>query len=177
MIGYKTAKIRTPAGLLYLTCLSVLLSTGCQPFHYESRLMKSAQAAEQTRFKMTAGELRLQLDDLVGVFSGTIEQAADRVIAESANEGIKRHALMWKINAIPAAYRSLFQADPAVALIDTWVYSMQMVAYFEHGPGKDDFGQWQPVALDASRKLETTFTGLAKKTRTDSNITPLQEKI
>jgi hypothetical protein len=177
MIGDKTARSMIRIGLLFFAWLSVLLLAGCQTIQYESRLMKSAPRAEQATYNMTADQLRLQLDDLAGVFTGSIEQAADRVIAESADRQVERHALLWKINAIPMAYRALFQTDPAVALIDTWAFSLQMVVYFEKGHGKDDFDQWHAIALDASRQLETALKEVARKTRTDENVQPLEEKI
>jgi hypothetical protein len=177
MMGDKTARSRISIGLLCFVWLSVLLLAGCQTIQYESRLMKSAPKAEQATYTMTAAQLRLQLDDLAGVFTGTIETAADQVISESESRRTRRHALLWKINAIPIAYQALFQADPAVALVDTWVYSIQMIAYFEHGPGKDDFGQWQPIALEAARRLEALVAALAAQTRTDGNIEPTRDKI
>lgn len=122
---------------------------------------KSQTAAVQARINMSVGELPKRLDDLAGFFSGTIEHAADRVIAETSEPQIERRALFWKINSIPVGYRALFQADPAVALIDTWAFSSQMVTYFENGDGKEDFGQFKPIALDASRRLETKITQLA----------------
>jgi hypothetical protein len=177
MIGDKTARNMIRIGFLCFVWLSVLLLTGCQTIQYESGLMKSAPKAEQATYNMTAAQLRLQLDDLAGVFTGSIEQAADRVIAESADRQVEQHALLWKINAIPMAYRALFQTDPAVALIDTWAFSLQMVVYFEKGQGKEDFDQWHAIALDASRQLETALKEVARKTRTDENVQPLEEKI
>jgi hypothetical protein len=134
--------------------LIVALATGCQTIQYESRLIKKNKA-EGVRYNKSATELRIYMDDLAGVFTGTIEQSADHIIAASPASEIKRHALLWKINGIPAAYRALFQPDPAIAIIDAWAFSMQMVDYFEHGSGKADFGQWHSIARDASRKVET----------------------
>jgi hypothetical protein len=172
----KALKVQTSAGLLMVILLSVSLTTGCQTIQYESRFMKKTQA-KGISYNVSAAELRLQLDDLAGVFSGSIEQAADQIIAEPADKEIKRHALLWKINAIPTAYRALFQPDPAVALIDTLAFSMQMVTYFERGPGKDDFGQWHLIALDASRRLEKKVMEHVERARTDKNIKPLQDEI
>jgi hypothetical protein len=176
-MGDKTAKDMIGIALLRFVWPAVLLLTGCQTIQYESRLMKSAPQAEQATYNMTAAQLRLQLDDLAGVFTGTIEQAADRVIAESADRQVERHALLWKINAIPMAYRALFQPDPAVALIDTWAFSLQMVVYFEKGHGRDDFDQWHAIALEASRQLETALKEAARRTRTDQNVQPIEAKI
>lgn len=176
MMDSMPSKIQANVSLLMLISLIVALTTGCQAVQYESRLMKKNKA-EGARYKKSAYELRLYLDDLAGVFIGTIEQAADRVIAESAANEIKRHALLWKINGIPTAYRALFQSDPAIAIVDTWAFSMQMVDYFERGPGKNDFEQWHPIALNSSRRLETRVKEMVASGLPDGNIGPLREKI
>jgi hypothetical protein len=129
--------------------LIAALTIGCQTVQFKSRLMEKNKS-EGTQYKKSAAELRIYLDELTGIFSGTIEQAADQIIAASPANEIKRHALLWKINGIPAAYGALFQPDPAIAIIDTWSFSMQMVDYFERGPGKADFGLWLP---DCQRSL------------------------
>jgi hypothetical protein len=152
-MGSMTINSQVSAGLIILVLLFFSLTTGCQTIRYESRFMKKKRA-EGVQYKLSAAELRVQLDDLAGAFAGTIEQAADQVIAASADNDVIRHALLWKINAIPMAYRALFQPDPAVAYTDIWAFSLQMVYYFEYGPGQEDLGQWHHIALDASRKLE-----------------------
>ncbi len=177
MIKFIAFKNMESAWLLFLIWLFCAISTGCQAINYESHWIKSQTAADQAQIRMSPGELRTRLDDLAAVYSGSIEQAADRVIAETSDPEIERHALLWKLNSIPAAYRALFQADPAVALIDTWAFSSQMADYFENGPGKDDFEQFSHIALDASRKLEATITQLVAQTRTDENIEPFRDKV
>jgi hypothetical protein len=133
--------------------------------------------SEGTQYKKSAAELRIYLDELTGIFSGTIEQAADHVFTASPANEIKRHALLWKINGIPAAYGALFQPDPAIAIIDTWAFSMQMVDYFERGSGKADFGLWHPIANEASRKLETRIGEMVASGMPNGDTDPLQKKI
>ena len=179
MIDFNAAKFRTACGLLMLF-LGIVFVAGCQTIKYESRFMQRISQKEGDAFKMSAAQLRVQLYDLAGIFAGTIEQAADQIIAETTDNDIHRHALLWKINAIPKAYRALFQADPAVGFIDTWVFSLQMIDYFENGPGRTDFGEWYHVALDAARKNETMVKSLAVKLRGEDvidDINRFQEKI
>ena len=160
---------------LFLLIL-LALTLGCQTFKYESRFMKQFQP-KGAEYRKTASELRLEINDLAGVFEGTIEQAADKVIAQSKDNEISRHALLWKINGIPAAYMALFQPDPGVAFIDTWAFSTQMVDYFKNGSGKTDFGPWQHIALEASQKLESLVMKLGESVSANSNITPTRDKI
>lgn len=163
-------------GLLILIGLIVALATGCQGVQYESGLIKKSKA-EGVRYNKSATELRIYRDDLAFVFTGTIEQSADHIMAASSDNEIKRHALLWKINGIPAAYRGLFQPDPAIAIIDIWAFSMQMVDYFERGSGKADFGQWHSIARDASRKVETRIMETVASFTPDVDISPWQLKI
>ena len=172
----KTVNNRAALGFLILIGLIVVFATGCQTIQYESRLMKKNKA-EGARYNKSATELRIYMDDLAGVFTGTIEQSADHIIAASPASEIKRHALLWKINGIPAAYRALFQPDPAIAIIDAWALSMQMIDYFERGSGKADFGQWHSIARDASRKVETRIMETVASFTPDVDISPLQLKI
>ena len=176
MVGTKIPKFAGCGSRSMLVLVFVFLIMGCQTIQYESRLMKKKEA-EGVTFKISASEMRLRLDDLAGVFSGVIEMAADQVIAESTHNDITRHALLWKINAIPMVYRSLFQPDPVIAFIDTWVFSLQMINYFEHGPGKQDFDQWYRIALDASRRLEKNLFGIVANNQADNIAKPLYKDL
>jgi len=163
--------------LLVLLGLLFFVAAGCQKVQYKSPIMKEASKTQSDLFAISAAELRLQLNDLAGLFDGTIEQAADRVIASTTDKAIERHALLWKINAIPIAYRALFQNDPGVAYLDTLVFSMQMVDYFETGYGRSDFGQWHVIALEASRSLEKTVGDLGFKIRSHGQDSPIQSEL
>ena len=164
MIGTTPNKSKT-IRFLIMAMLCIVLLSGCQTIKYESGLMKSIAQKDSDAFKMSAAQLRVHLYDLAGLYAGIIEQAADQIIAESTDNTIKRHAMLWKINAIPKAYRALFQPDPAIAFLDIWVFSFQMIDYFENGPGRVDFGGWYVIALDASRNTEALMRDLAVKLR------------
>ena len=176
MINSTTTQYRSAVRIQILIGLIAALTIGCQTVQFKSRLMEKNKS-EGTQYIKSAAELRIYLDELTGIFSGTIEQAADHVITASPANEIKRHALLWKINGIPAAYGALFQPDPAIAIIDAWAFSMQMVDYFERGPGKADFGLWHPIASEASRKLETRIGEMVASGMPNGDTDPLQQKI
>jgi len=169
-------RLQSPAGLLILALVSMLQLIGCQTYKYESRLLKRSET-KGNEYTMSATELRLEMNDLASVFRGTIEIAADEVIAKSRDNDIIRHALLWKINGIPAVYKSIFRPDPAVAYVDTLAFSMQMVEYFKIGYGRADFGKWNYIALQASQNLNKLVKELGEKVRADNNIKPLEGKI
>jgi hypothetical protein len=176
MINPTTTQYRSAVRVQILIGLIAALTIGCQTVQFKSRLMEKNKS-EGTQYIKSAAELRIYLDELTGIFSGTIEQAADHVITASPANEIKRHALLWKINGIPAAYGALFQPDPAIAIIDAWAFSMQMVDYFERGPGKADFGLWHSIASEASRKLETQIGEMVASGMPNGDTDPLQKKI
>ncbi|MCK5407553.1 MAG: hypothetical protein KAJ37_08870, partial [Candidatus Krumholzibacteria bacterium] len=84
----------------------------------------------------------------------------DSIIARSADPQIKRRALLWKINAIPVAQNAIFRIDPLIALLDIWTFDVQMSDYFETGAGREAFGEWQPIAVDACRRIETQIAAI-----------------
>ena len=107
---------------------------------------KSRQATEKNApirpedVKVTAEQVRLRMRSLVGPMCGQIEQSADMIIAGTPDLNVKLAALKWKMDAVPAMREALFRPDPYSAAFDTAALCMQMIEYFEHGPGKEAFG-------------------------------------
>jgi hypothetical protein len=57
------------------------------------------------------------------------------------------------MEAVPAYYQTLFQADPLAGAIGTLALATQMEIYLTEGAGRDRFGPLQPVAVQAARKI------------------------
>ena len=70
---------------------------------------------------------------------------------------------------------SLFQPDPYVALIDTWVLLYQMGDYFESGPGKTRLGPASAQAAVACRASEDHLTGVAASVTTSGDVSKVRE--
>jgi hypothetical protein len=47
-------------------------------------------------------------------------------------------------------------------MFDVWALCLQQQEFFERGPGKERFGQWQSLAVDASKNLVDDIQGIAK---------------
>ena len=109
-------------------------------------LTRSRQATEKDApirpedVKVTAEQLRLRMRSLVGPMCGEIEQSADAISAGTPDPKVKLAALEWKMDAVPAMREALFRPDPYSAAFDTAALCMQMIEYFEHGPGKEALG-------------------------------------
>ena len=120
----------------------------------------STAAPRQTGFQQMLGseisarELRIRTTDFALTFSQTVEVAADSILALSTDRAVSRNALVWKIYAVAAIYRSASLPDPLMAAIDSRVLTYQMRDFFTTGKGKSLFGDLQPLALEATRFIE-----------------------
>jgi hypothetical protein len=143
--------------LTAVLCVLVSLGgSGCT-FAVPERKLESAVHAQKD-VAVTANQLRLRMRSLVGPMSGEIEQAADQIIARTTSDAVKRAALRWKLEGVPALRKALFEPDPFSAVMDTWVLSNQMADYFERGPGREALGESAVIAVAACRRMEEDFT-------------------
>ena len=84
-------------------------------------------------------------------FYSQVEQSADQIATLNDNKNqdiqIQSNTLLWKIHAEQALQKTIFQASPVAAMIDTWVLTSQLSNFFESGAGKTLFGPHQDVAI------------------------------
>jgi hypothetical protein len=118
---------------------------------------------EATGTKVSPQELRASLDVLAIQVPGAIEAAADAVAAATTNPQLRRRALMWKIELVPAFYQALFNADPLAGLLDAWALSVQLEAYLETGAGSSWMVPAQPIALQGMKKVRSDIESMANK--------------
>jgi hypothetical protein len=142
-----------------LLCGLILLASGCRVNAPKIKINPDVHPSEDVA--VNSEQMRLIMRASVQPMSGIIVQAADRVFANTTDRRIKRNALLWKIEGVSALRQALFQPDPVNAVVDTWVFSWQMINYFQTGPGKTDFGAQQAVALSACQHLESEINQLA----------------
>jgi len=135
-----------------LSCLLLLILfvSGCISAPEQTPLMKEVGAGST----LSAIKLRFLLNEFVVQFSSRTEAAADEIMALKPSSEVRRSALLWKIHAIPASFRSASLEDPMAAVIDSWILSKQIVHFFESGAGKDLFEENQDIALEAVRIIE-----------------------
>jgi hypothetical protein len=94
---------------------------------------------------------------LVEPMAGEIERAADRIVLSTPDVAVKRAAIRWKIEGVPAIRAALFQPDPFTAVMDSWVLTYQMADFFEKGPGREALGTSAPVAVMTCLAMEEDF--------------------
>ncbi len=150
--GATSFKMVLPAGLLLMPLLLVSCQSG-QP----KRLIEEIDNPQ-----LTERELRVELNEYVRHWMAAVGRAADEIVDRSDNTVVRRNAIRWKLDAVPACQTAAFRQDSVAALLDVWVLSAQMTQYLETGDGKDIFGQWQVFAIDAAKQLKVDIEGVAR---------------
>jgi hypothetical protein len=102
---------------------------------------------------VSAAELRALVNALGDRFADQVEETADRVGTATPDPAVRRRALAFKIDAVPAVYTAAYRADPMAALVDLWALAFQLNYYLREGAGRDSFGAGQGVARDGAREL------------------------
>jgi hypothetical protein len=130
--------------------VGLVLASACAP----KTARRQTDIMEQSgKVSVSAAVLRARVNDLVERFAGRIELTADRVSAETNDDGLRRRALVLKIDAIPAVYAAGFRADPLAAAVDVWGFAFQFSHYVESGAGQRAFGPGQPLVQECARDL------------------------
>jgi hypothetical protein len=151
----------TTTRLLTLSVLALTLSTSCSIGIRKKQPSGATTAHPAQDLAVTPNQIRLRMRSLVEPFAGEIEQTADTISAGTSDRSVKRAAIQWKIEGVPAIRGTLFQPDPFIAVFDTWVLTNQMANYFESGPGRTALGAAAPLAVETSRRMEAELTEVA----------------
>jgi hypothetical protein len=145
----RTGRAITQIGLV-AGILGPLVAAACAPkvARRQTDVMeKSGQVG------VSAAELRVHVNLLADRFADQLEEMADRASAETRDRGVKRRALAFKVDAIPAVYSAAYRADPLAGAVDAWGFAYQLVQYLEEGGGQDAFGSGQALARETAREL------------------------
>jgi hypothetical protein len=170
-------RLDKPALLSGLIICSVLLSLiGCQSAPRQTLLERVEKNTGQ-KLRTTQTELRLKTQHAALPLSGIIEAHADMILADTTDPGVRKSALLWKINGIPAIQQAAFQPDPFLAFLDLWVLSVQMRLFFEEGAGQDALGKWHSLAAQGAHKVESLVETMARDISGDGDISAAEEKI
>jgi hypothetical protein len=157
--------------LLTLALSALILTTGCSLGIRKKTPTGPAAAHSSQDLAVSANQIRLRMRSLVEPFAGEIEQTADTITAGTTDRSVKRAAIQWKIEGVPAVRGTLFQPDPFIAVFDTWVLTNQMANYFESGPGRRALGSAAPLAVETSRRMEAELTEVATTFTISKDVT------
>ena len=137
-----------------LSVIPAAFLIGTLPFLSACSTKAPTESAVQSSIGMTslsARRVRIAADHAGAGFMWTVEIAADSIIKSTADADVRRNALVWKANAIPALQSTTHHPDPLVSFIDGWTLMLMMQDYFETGRGRDLFREQQPIAVNAMR--------------------------
>jgi hypothetical protein len=112
---------------------------------------------------LSALVLRARVDDLANRLAGRIAETADQLRLSTEDRTVRRNAIMFKSDSIPALYTAAFRVDPLTAAIDVWAFMFQINRFFDDGAAGDFFGAQQAMAragaasmlADADQTLRT----------------------
>jgi len=167
-------KLARLSGLFILILLLTLIGCQAQP---RKTMLDRVETKSGKKLRTTSAELRLKTHHAALPLSGLIEAHADLILDDTVDPVVRKNALLWKINGIPAIQQAAFQPDPLLAFLDLWVLSVQMRLFFEEGPGKNALGTWHPMAVKGAHKVESIVESMARKISGDGDITSAEEKI
>ena len=102
-------------------------------------------------------DLRQALAEFSSRFASVIAGAAELASEQTHDRGIRRRALLMKMNAIPLVAQVAFQPDVQQAYVSTLTVVVMLRQFVTEGAGQDGFGAQQPIVVDAIRQLESAL--------------------
>ncbi|MGB5810423.1 MAG: hypothetical protein WBG86_07835 [Polyangiales bacterium] len=138
---------------------------------------KPALMAESTDVVVTVSQLRTLDYDFAAHFTTLVTDCANDIIAQSEEDTVRRRALLWKMNAVPAARSAAFHHDPLVALYDLWALTLQQRDHFAEGNGAALFGRHQRCAVAVSRQLCDDVLEVARGVTHTGDVSEIEERL
>jgi hypothetical protein len=140
--------------------VALAATSACMPKATHRQTDAMAKAGGIT---VSAAELRAMVNALADRFADQVEETADGIGARAKDPGVRRRALAFKIDAVPAVYTAAYRADPLAGLVDLWALAFQADQYLRDGAGRDSFGADQGVARDRARELVAEADVVARR--------------
>ncbi|OWY71429.1 hypothetical protein B7486_12655 [cyanobacterium TDX16] len=110
---------------------------------------------------VTKEELRNKLEACQDNFEATIRRACDQLVDAEGGRSIKRLTLIWQMRVLPMSRDAINQDNPIAGLVDIWVLAVRMRLFLTEGDGKEIFGPYQNLAIDAAATCEEDISRLA----------------
>ena len=136
----------------------------------EESFWEKFKKVNKKTFNMSPTELHIRMQELSVFCAGIIEKHGDEIIARTNEPSIKRNALLWKMNSIPALYKAFYNPKPLIAMLDSWALSLQMKQFFKSEEGQKAFGNWHIYGWDAAVLIEAKMVELAKLMNSNGDI-------
>lgn len=138
---------------------------------------KPALMAKSNDVIVTVSQLRALDYDFASRFTASVTGCADEIIAASEDAVVRRRALLWKMNAVPAARSAAFHHDPLVALYDLWALALQQRDFFTDGHGTKIFETSQHCARRVSQQLVDDVRNIARGVTRSGDISEIERRL
>lgn len=138
--------------LVTLSLISAL-SSGCVG-------MGQREAARESATTVSDDELRRLLEQCEDGFEATVRQATDDLLAADASRRTQRLCVLWKMQLIAAARRSLDQPSALSSMIDFWALCVRMEFFLRSGEGREFFGPNQAIAIAAAERCTAAIEAI-----------------
>jgi hypothetical protein len=148
-------------------CAGALLLAGCPKVPTGTASMQQAPNVD-----VTADQLQLQAFAMGHEVNGTIAATADSILNATTDVGVRRRAMLWRLNATPLVQEAALRNDPLVAVVDLAALTEQQSDYFTTGDGKNAFGTLQPVAVGASQQMQRDVVALMARSMKNGQLPP-----
>ncbi len=158
---------------LFCVLCGLMLMLGCA----SGATRKASSIKSAKNVKASAAELSSRNQSLLGLYSAEIEAAADKIISESPSAVARRQALVWKAEAIPVLQTSLLNTDPLAAVLDTWVFILQMTAYMERPAMKQGLGDFHSVVAATLKNMDAEMEQLVRVAAPSANVADLRQRV
>ncbi len=134
-----------------------------------------AQQAEADRKALTRRWQSLR--ELIQTFAGVVEEGGRRIAQASDDLNVKRNSVYYRMRAIESVRRLLWFDRPAEAMVDLWTLSVQLVAYFTEGEGRNEFGPQQPIAVDVAKNLLVQVEAFMVEEIKEKNYAAIRDEV
>ena len=155
----KILKFGINIAVFLLVCLSIIPLGSCN----NQRLKFSKGRKTLPAAKVSVDELQNQLDEFEELFTSRTKSAAAEIDRLSGDPKIMKMTLLWRSRAIAALHSVLEQPQPMVVLVDSWLLCTRLTNYIEAGEAANIFGDFQPIALEATKDIGAQIENIARK--------------
>jgi len=102
-----------------------------------------------------------------------ITTTADAIEAGAADSGVRRAALLWKVQIMRRAGEDQSSTEPLAVLLDVWAFCTRLTNYLERGEGKELFKDQQPLAVSVAGLLRDRIAEIARTHLPEDKLPPM----
>jgi hypothetical protein len=168
-MGNKAVASRGAAVLLLL-----VVAAGCVSVPSQTPTMK--RVGVET---VTATQLREIVLQFATGFGHAAETLGDSIRRANPNPDIQYRALMWQAMAIRNVREAALVSDPLLAMLDVWLFTVQLRSFVESPPPRYDIlpGEHRAVAIELLRDQERKARAMAVRVAGEARVAAFEPRL